>query len=481
MDCSDLSPDRLADPDSPAIRAHLDRCAGCRERHSELRRLGEELAALGRALPRAEDPALVRRILARIPRSAVPANAGWRWAGGLAAAAALLVAVLLANRRTPSDSPTDIVALPPALPVNPFAPPPSPAPVPKDPATPPALPLPLLVPQPPAPPTPRPATAPPSTPPDPREPSVTPPVEGPKTPPPETKPQRLVLALANLEGSLEMQEGDVWRKVTKSADWDAAGAIRAGDKMARFALADGTRTTLRPHSEVRLLAADPPSFALEKGEGYFEVIPGAGRRFSVSTPDARIDVTGTQFSVKRGDRTEILVSSGEVKVTNDKGEVSVPAGTGATARRGSAPTKPRVLDTDRANAWRRDLDAPETARFRFDFEDGRLPPLWVKGKVVAGPARGLNHSCLEGNPGIDADLSRLDRRVATVHGTLKFRFRYWTAGADALWVQLFSERVRDNLRFEVKTLGKEKWEAVEIPLSDFYRLADGSAHLITRT
>jgi hypothetical protein len=271
-----------------------------------------------------------------------------------------------------------------------------------------------------------------------------------------------------------MQDGPAWKKLARSAEWDADGVVRSADKLARFTLSDGTRATLRPHSELRLLAVNPPSLVLEKGEGFFEVVPGPGRRFSVATPDARVEVTGTQFSVKRADRTEVLVSSGEVTVTNDKGEVSVPAGTGTTARRGSAPTKPRVVDADHANAWRRELDGPETVRFRFDFEDGRLAPLWNSGKIVPGPARGANRGALEGNPGVDADLTRLDRKPVVLHGTMKFRFRYWTSSADMIWVQLFSERVRDNFRFEVKSIGKEKWEAVEIPVADFYRLADGS-------
>ena len=300
------------------------------------------------------------------------------------------------------------------------------------------------------------------------------PAEAPKTEVPHTTPARVALLLSNLDGTAELQDGATWKRITKTAEWDAADAIRSGEKLARFTMPDGSRVTLRPRSEIRLLAVDPLSLSLEKGEGFFEVIPGTGRRFSVGTIDARIDVTGTQFSVKRGDRTEILVSSGEVKVTNEQGEVSVPAGTGATARRGSAPTKPRVVDADRATSWRRDLDGPETTRFHFDFEDGRLAPLWTNGKIVTGPARGLNRSSLEGSPGIDADLSKLDKRLVTVHGTLKLRFRYWTAGADLLRVQLFCDRVRDNFRFEVKPLGKEKWEAVEIPISDVYRLADGS-------
>jgi len=471
MDCRDLTNDRLAEPASPAVRAHLERCAGCRERRSELLALGEELAALGRALPRAENPALVRRIVARIPKAAATSNAGWRWAIGLAAAAALLFVIVLATRETPAVPRPELVALPPTIPVEPPPPSPAPVPAPKDPAPPPVPVPPPLAPSPSAP-------VPPSIPPAPKpaapEAPAPAPVEGPKAAPPETKPVRVALMLTNVEGALEMQDDAVWKKLVKSADWDAADAVRSGDRMARFALPDGTRATLRPHSEIRLLAAEPPSFSLEKGEGYFEVIPGAGRRFSVATPDARIEVTGTQFSVKRGDRTEILVSSGEVKVTNDKGEVSVPAGSGATARRGTAPTKPRVVDADRANAWRRDLDGAETSRFRFDFEDGRLAPLWANGKIVAGPPRGFNRSCLEGNPGVDADLSRLDKRATPGHGTLKLRFRYWTAGADLLWVQLFTERIKDNVRYDLKTLGKSKWEAVEIPISEFYRLADGT-------
>src|SRR5579862_6042886 len=112
MDCGDLTNDRLGEPVSPAVRAHLDRCAGCRERQEELRSLAEELAALGRALPREERPALVRSIVARIPRSAAAPAAGWRWAAGFAAAAGLLIAVVLATRQTPPVLKPEIAVAP---------------------------------------------------------------------------------------------------------------------------------------------------------------------------------------------------------------------------------------------------------------------------------------------------------------------------------------------------------------------------------
>src|SRR5579864_4086679 len=111
MDCSDLTDDRLADSASPAVRAHLDVCPGCRERQAEIRSLGEDLAALGRALPRAENPALVRRIVARIPKVGAPPNRGWHWAAGFAAAAALFLVIVLATRETPRDPQHEPVTL----------------------------------------------------------------------------------------------------------------------------------------------------------------------------------------------------------------------------------------------------------------------------------------------------------------------------------------------------------------------------------
>jgi len=206
------------------------------------------------------------------------------------------------------------------------------------------------------------------------------------------------------------------------------------------------------------------------------VIPAPDRRFSVVTPDARVRVTGTQFSVKRDGQTEVYVSSGEVQVANDKGEISVPAGNATSARKGAAPAKARAVDADRAHAWRRELDGPESSRFRYDFEDGRLPAIWTSGRVVnSGPARGLNRFCIEGiSTGLHADLSRVDKRVWIYRPTLKLRFRYYTTGAESVWIQLFSDRVQDNMRIELKHIAAGKWETVELPIAEFYRLSDAT-------
>jgi hypothetical protein len=283
------------------------------------------------------------------------------------------------------------------------------------------------------------------------------------------------MALANLEGTLELQTGEAWKKVTGGSFWDESAGLRSGDRTGRVLLPDGTRVTLRPRSEVRLLAAAPAALALDRGEAFFEVIPGPGHSLKVTTADGSVQVTGTQFSVRRSDHTEVIVAAGEVRVTNEKGEALVPAGSATTVRRGVAPGKPQALDVDRASAWHRELDGSETTLLRYDFEDGRLPMPWSTGRVVkSGPPRGFNVYCLQGSPGVDANLLRMDKRITTMRKGLRLRFRYWTTGAEMIWIQLSCPRIQDNFRYEIRNVAPGKWETVEVPLSSFFRLADGS-------
>src|SRR5436190_1263268 len=243
MDCRKLTNDVLIGPMSPTVRTHLEGCASCRTRREELRAIERDLAALGRALPSGANPALAQRIVARIPKQPTKASV-WRWAIGFAAAAAaILLTVLLATRETPAPAPAprEMVAVPAPPPIETVldpVPPPPPAP---------KTPEPIPVPIDPARPVPSPAPVPA---PKPVEPEKTPPapVEPPRPAPalPETKPLRTVFTLANVEGALELQDGTSWRKISKTAEWDEASALRASDKPARFTLPDGTRATLRP-------------------------------------------------------------------------------------------------------------------------------------------------------------------------------------------------------------------------------------------
>jgi hypothetical protein len=470
MKCSDLTHDVLAERPTPDVKAHLEACPACRARAAELRAMSADLAAI--APPAVEDPALVRRILARMksaPRVIVRRASPARWVAAAAAAVGVAIVLVVATRE-PERARVAVTPEHPTLEtiLDPVPPPPketpAPAPRPENPPLPRTELVPVPPPKEPAPVAPVPKPVEPGKPaPRPVEP-VKPPV-----PPTETKPARVFLVIALAEGAPEL----AGKRVEKGAEWEKDGVLRAGDRLSRVTLADGTRLTLRPHAELQLEGAE--TLALERGEVFCEVIPGAGRKLAVVTPDAAIQVTGTQFDVKRTDHTEVIVTAGEVRVSNEKGEVLVPAGNGTTARKAAAPAKPRAVDADAMAEWRR--FEPEKPRFRYDFEDSRKPTPWQNGRVVAGPARGLNKNCLEGSPGITLDLSRVDKRVAAVKGSLKVRFRYYAPEGDMLWVQLFDDRVRDNFRVEVKALAHNKWETFEAPLSDFFLLIDGAAKI----
>ena len=470
MKCGDLTNDVLAGRPTAEAMAHLETCAACRARAAELRALEADLAAI--APPPVEDPALVRRILSRIrpaaPRIVVRRASPARWVAAAAAAIGIAIVLVVITREperarvvaTPERPSLDSILDPvPPPPKEPPKPEPRPEPLPPPRAEP--LPVPPPKEAPPAIPAPKPV--------EPERP-VPKPVEPvkPPAPPTESRPARVFLAIAQAEGILDL----AGKKVEKGTEWEQGGLLRAGDRLSRVTLADGTRLTLRPHAELKLDGVE--TLALERGEVFCEVIPGAGRKLAVVTPDAAVQVTGTQFSVLRADHTEVVVTAGEVRVSNDRGEVVVAAGNGTTARRSAAPARARPVDVDAITSWRR---PPETTRFRYDFEDSRRPIPWQNGKVVAGPARGLNRNCLEGSPGITLDLSRVDKRVSAVKGALKIRFRYYAPEGDMLWVQLFDDRVRDNFRVELKSPARNKWETFEAPLSDFFLLIDGAARI----
>jgi ferric-dicitrate binding protein FerR (iron transport regulator) len=471
VDCKRLTNDLLLEGRDP----HLAECPACRARKAELEKVAAGLQAIGRA--EKPDEALVARIVAKLPsrRKFVARRASqWPWLVGAAAAAALVAVLVVAVRPSKPEPAPEVVTAPAPkpkppeppkpLPVEeprPEAPKPLPAPEPRPVPPPPEKPA---VPEPPKPPEPKPVPAPET------KPAPTPPPVEPK--PRETKPEVKRLAVALLEGAVELEGKKLERG--KETAWD--GELRAPDRLARIRTADGVVVTLRGKTELKVSSVEPAALLLEQGEVHCDVPPKADRPFAVLTVDGRIDVTGTSFTVKRAaDHTEVVVVGGEVVLTNEKGESRVAAGNGASLRKATAPAKARPVDVDRMAAWRRELDGPETSRFRYDFEDGRRPYSWVAGKIGAGPARGLNRSALEAEGGsVNADLSRIDRRVPVHSPNLVVRFRYFVPAGTEIWVQFFCERAKDNFRHEVRPVAAGKWETVELRLADFYRLEDGS-------
>ena len=122
--------------------------------------------------------------------------------------------------------------------------------------------------------------------------------------------------------------------------------------------ADTRLTYPRSFSTIALLEADRRVVEL-RGEAYFEVEPG-GRPFVVRTATARVEVTGTAFSVQSREgeegETQVALAEGRLRVTGTAANA-----TPLTLRPGQAVTlapdgrTPVVRDTSlqRVLAWRR--------------------------------------------------------------------------------------------------------------------------------
>lgn len=92
-------------------------------------------------------------------------------------------------------------------------------------------------------------------------------------------------------------------------------------------LADGSVMELNTNTRVHTEVTDRErKVVLEQGEAYFQVVHDASRPFVVLAANRRITDLGTKFSVRRdGDRVEVTVSEGHVRVDNmDRPRVSPP-------------------------------------------------------------------------------------------------------------------------------------------------------------
>jgi ferric-dicitrate binding protein FerR (iron transport regulator) len=101
---------------------------------------------------------------------------------------------------------------------------------------------------------------------------------------------------------------------------------------------------------------DAYEIQLAQGELYVEVIPG--HSFTVTTANARLSITGTQFDVKaQQDTTELTLLKGSVQFSAldlPAQAVSVMAGHVSEVIGKSAPTSPTVADAFATTAWARD-------------------------------------------------------------------------------------------------------------------------------
>jgi transmembrane sensor len=122
-------------------------------------------------------------------------------------------------------------------------------------------------------------------------------------------------------------------------------------------LMDGSLVFLNAGSTLRF----PESFEIGarevelEGEAFFAVRSDPFRPFRVSTGSTITEVKGTEFNVRyRGDRVEIVVAKGAVRVVDRKGnaQIDLGRGEGSVYRDSTGFSAPRKVDLRRAIAWR---------------------------------------------------------------------------------------------------------------------------------
>ena len=106
-------------------------------------------------------------------------------------------------------------------------------------------------------------------------------------------------------------------------------------------LPDGSRLELKTDTAVRVAARKSERrIWLDRGEAYFEVVGGVGRKFSVLADSYLVSVVGTKFSVRHDSReTVVTVSEGSVQITRKDGDIepiTLEAGAVATVHGKSA-------------------------------------------------------------------------------------------------------------------------------------------------
>ncbi len=121
-----------------------------------------------------------------------------------------------------------------------------------------------------------------------------------------------------------------------TAFWWQRPVVVAGQAGQVQVLADGSTVVLATGAEVRYARGAPRAVTLS-GEATFEVVHDAGRPFTVTTPNARVEVLGTLFTVS-------AASNADTRVSVTRGRVAVAArdadtGDVVAAAAGNAPSR----------------------------------------------------------------------------------------------------------------------------------------------
>lgn len=128
-------------------------------------------------------------------------------------------------------------------------------------------------------------------------------------------------------------------------------------KIQEIKLADGSVVTLNAHSALRVadkLGDRPIREVWLDGEAYFAIAKRKGTKFVVHTPEAQVEVLGTEFNVNtRRDQTNVVLHEGKVQLsTENQSAVVLKPGDMAIVTPKSQHIQLKRVQPDFYDAWK---------------------------------------------------------------------------------------------------------------------------------
>ncbi len=126
-------------------------------------------------------------------------------------------------------------------------------------------------------------------------------------------------------------------------------------EMKEIRMNDGSVVTLNAHSILRIVRDGTSLRKVElDGEAFFRVARVTGSRFVVTTPEANVEVIGTEFNVNsRRQNTRVVLTKGEIALSGIKNShpVRLRPGDMAVVTNGSGRLVPVKVNTSHHTSW----------------------------------------------------------------------------------------------------------------------------------
>lgn len=161
-------------------------------------------------------------------------------------------------------------------------------------------------------------------------------------------------AIAASVSLLVVSAGIAWWAMRPANFHTAYGQIR------KITLEDGSVVTLNANSDIRVannLAESAVREVWLEGEAYFDIARRNGAKFIVHTPEARVEVLGTEFNVlARRQNTKVVLHEGKVKLhAANVPPVVMKPGDMATVSERKQPIQLRSVQPEAYESWKESM------------------------------------------------------------------------------------------------------------------------------